>query len=88
MFNWAIEAGDYGLEYVPVRSPSAKASDRRADILAIIVMNDAEDPSSWNAAKKKISIRSVLLVSPSICSTGVRKTEAPGSQWPEFDLDR
>jgi len=85
LFNWAIEAGDYGLENSPCDRirPRHLIGERTPRDR---VLNDAEIRALWNASETMgypygSLIRLLLL-------TGVRKSEASGAQWPEFDLDR
>ncbi len=85
MFNWAIEAGDYGLEISPCDRIRPKyvigelpPRDR--------VLTDAEIRALWNSCDfvgyPFGPLVQLLLL------TGVRRTEASGARWHEFDLDR
>ena len=85
MFNWAIEAGNYGLEISPCDRIRPKyvigelpPRDR--------VLTDAEIRSLWRSAES-IGYPFGPLVQL-LLLTGVRLTEASGAQWSEFDLDR
>jgi len=84
-FNWAIEAQDYGLEASPCDRirPKYVIGERTPRNR---VLNDAELRALWKAAEI-ISYPFGPLVQL-LMLTGVRKTEASGSQWPEFDLNR
>jgi integrase len=84
-FNWAIEAQDYGLEASPCDRirPKYVIGERTPRDR---VLNDAELRALWKATDA-IGYPFGPLVQL-LMLTGVRKTEASGSQWPEFDLDR
>ncbi|MGH6865573.1 MAG: tyrosine-type recombinase/integrase [Methyloceanibacter sp.] len=84
-FNWAIEAGDYGLESSPCDRirPKHLIGERTPRDR---VLTDAELRALWNAANE-IGYPFGPLVQL-LMLTGVRKTEASGSQWPEFDRKR
>ena len=84
LFNWAIEAGDYGLETSPC--------DRiRPKVLIGVkaprdrVLTDAEIKAVWRAATQMGYPFGPLI--QLLMLTGVRKTEASGARWTEFDLD-
>jgi integrase len=83
MFNWAIEAGDYGLETSPCDRirPKHLISERTPRDR---VLTDAEIAALWRSAERMGypfgSIIQLLML------TGVRKSEASDAQWPEFDL--
>ncbi len=85
LFNWAIEIGNYGLEISPcdrIRPKHVIGERAPRDR----VLNDDEICALWNGALAigypYGSIVQLLLL------TGVRKTEASGARWPEFDLYR
>lgn len=82
-FNWAIEAGDYGLETSPCDRirPKYVIGERAPRDR---VLNDAELRALWNVSDS-IGYPFGPLVQL-LMLTGVRKTEASGAQWPEFDL--
>jgi integrase len=83
MFNWAIEAGDYGLETSPCDRirPKHLIGERTPRDR---VLTDAELATLWRSAERMGypfgPIIQLLML------TGVRKSEASDAQWPEFDL--
>ena len=85
MFNWAIEADDYGLEVSPCDRirPKHLIGERSPRDR---VLTDAEIRALWRSAERiGYPFGSVLQL---LMLTGVRKSEASDAQWPEFDLDR
>jgi len=85
MFNWAIEAGDYGLESSPCdRIRPRHLIGERAP--RDRVLTDAEMGALWRSAESMGypfgPIIQLLML------TGVRKSEASDARWPEFDLKR
>lgn len=85
MFNWAVEAGDYGLESSPCDRLRAKTligdlppRDR--------VLTDAEIQALWKSSQfigyPFGPLMQLLLL------TGVRLTEASGAKWHEFDVEQ
>ena len=83
MFNWAIEAGDYGLETSPCdrirpRHLIGERSPRDR------VLTDAEIAALWRSSERMgYPFGPVIQL---LMLTGVRKSEASDAQWPEFDL--
>ena len=83
MFNWAIEAGDYGIEVSPCDRirPKHLIGER---VPRDRVLTDAEIRAVWNSAERMGypfgSIIQLLML------TGVRKSEASGARWREMDM--
>jgi integrase len=85
MFNWAIEAGNYGLEASPCDRirPKHLIGER---VPRDRVLTDAEIRALWRSAEcMGYPFGAVVQL---LILTGVRKSEASGAKWPEFDLDR
>jgi integrase len=85
MFNWAIEAGDYGLESSPCDRirPKHLIGERSPRDR---VLTDAEIRALWEGLEKMGYPFGPLI--QLLLLTGVRKSEASDAQWPEFDLAR
>ena len=83
LFNWAIEAGDYGIEVSPCDRirPKHLIGER---VPRDRVLTDAEIRAVWNSAERMGypfgSIIQLLML------TGVRKSEASGARWREMDM--
>ncbi len=84
MFNWVVEAGDYGLEASPCDRLRPKTMIGQAEPRDR-VLNDAEIRALWKSTES-IGYPFGPLVQL-LLLTGVRLTEASGAQWSEFNLD-
>jgi integrase len=86
LFNWAINRGIYGLEHSPCDRVKVGDLVSRRKQPRQRVLSDDEVRCLWKASGRLgypwgPLFRFILL-------TGLRKTEAAGARWKEFDLER